>query len=102
MQPLPYEPKTPDQFAELMVEIWGGDCLPGEDGSTICFMSELYHDWADAIKVAKEIGLVRTGGSTRDGNSGNIYRFPAGDGIWINSNGSVVIPKCARFTRRKL
>lgn len=81
------EAHSPDGFARLMQEIWESPDLG------------MYDKWHNANKVAHECGLVRTGGGYRNGEDGNVYRWPDKDGVWINRTGSAVLP-ASRIHRR--
>lgn len=101
MQPLPHKPKTPQEFVDLMMEIWVADCKPLPDSGLVCETSVLYDDWHDAHNVARAVGLKRTGGSVRNEEHGNIYRFENGVGVFVNSAGSRIDQHCSRFRARK-
>lgn len=99
--PLPFEPTSTDEFARLMGMIWADDSAPSEDGGMTLYASDWYDDWHDAHRVARQIGLRRTGGSRRDGEHGIIYRFANGDGVFVNVAGSRLDTRTLRFRQRK-
>lgn len=98
-QGLPFTiPRDPSEFIALMEAIWDIEMVPAIGGVTL-HCSTLYNKWNDANKVARAIGLARSGGSRIGDEPAIVYRFANGNGVTIMRNGAG-IKKASRFTAR--
>lgn len=93
-------PSNPAEFISLMEKVWDIESDQDGNGGMTLYTSTLYPDWHDAIKVARAIGLTRTGGSKIGDDPATVYRFTNGDGITIMNDGDG-IKKASRFGERK-
>ena len=88
MTPLPQIQKTASAFVSLMEDIWAMNLEAGPNGSSILLPpSYLYDDWHHAVRTAKYLGAVRSGGTLLDGEQAETYRFPDGSKAIIAKSG---------------
>jgi hypothetical protein len=81
-------PRTYQAFADLMIEIWEGECKGNDDGGMTMRVHDLYDEWHDARRVARALGMVNMAPTTMDGARAYVHRFPDGTGAVITRDGS--------------
>lgn len=100
---MPKRPKTAEEFIAFMAEIW--KCKPGPSygGGTIIHAQQNYNKFNDAIQMAKQLKMVKTGGTRVNTEWWRVYRFPyeLDNSVLINPQGSAIKPGHNRYGPRK-
>lgn len=96
-------PTNAPAFIAFMERVWDMQIKPAAAGSVILTGSPLYNKFNDALSTAELCGMVRTGGTRRDGVDFHVYRFPndLSTGVCIAFDGNSLTPARNRYGAHK-
>lgn len=91
-------PTNAAAFVSFMETVWEMKMEPASNGVTL-HGSHLYDKFHDALSTAELCGMVRTGGTRRDGVDFHVYRFPndLSTGVCIAFDGNSLTPARNRY-----
>lgn len=91
---------TAGKFIAFMEEVWGSASTPAPNGGTTVACHTGYDEFHNARKTAQAVGMVRSGGTKRNGQYWDVFRWPHGEGVAIQPSGDAVDRLYARWGRK--